>query len=234
MRYAMRVASLLTILVITSCVAIAQMQSPILQDEAEDNPRGNVNLSFPVVVPLNPTARAVHLGFGFIVGGGYNLTRRHGLIGEFMWNNLFPTNEALAKIRVALNNQDIEAKSDVMAFTGNYRYELRGRTLGTYFIGGSGLYYRHASISQKVVTGKSITCTPMWQWWGYTCEGGYVTENQQLGSWSATAGGFNGGIGFTARVGDPPYRVYAESRYHYVPNSRVNMQIIDISFGIRY
>ena len=99
---------------------------------------------------------------------------------------------------------------------------------------GSGLYYRHTSITKEVVTGNNIVCTPMWLWWGYECSSGVVTENQTLASWSATAPGFNGGVGFTVRVGDPPYRFYAESRYHYVPNSRINTQVINISFGIRY
>jgi hypothetical protein len=215
-------------------VAAAQVASPSYDEEGNDNPRANVNISAPIVIPLNPTAQAVHLGFGFTVGGGYNFNRRHGLIGEFMWNNMFPTNEALAKLRVALDNPKVDASADVMALTGNYRFELRGKLLGTYFIGGAGLYYRHTSLSQTVTTGSNIQCTPTYLWWGFTCTSGTVDANQTLGSWSSTAGGFNGGIGFTARVGEAPYRFYTESRYHYAPNSRLNTQLIDISFGFRY
>lgn len=225
----------LAFLVMTNRPANAQA-GPALHFESEgnDNPRGNVHLGAPIVIPLNPTARAVHLGFGLNVGGGFNFTRRHGFVGEFLWNNMFPTNEALAKIRTALNDQSVAAHANTFAFTGNYRYELRGQRLGTYFMGGSGLYYRHTSLSKKVTTGKSITCTPTWEWWGFQCESGVVTENQTVGSWAATAGGFTGGIGFTARVAEPPYRFYVESRYHYAPNSRLNLQLIEITFGIRY
>jgi hypothetical protein len=176
----------------------------------------------------------VHLGFGFAVGGGYNFTRRHGLIGEYMWNTLIPTNEAQAKIRVALNNPNVNANADVMALTGNYRFELRGKALGTYFIGGAGLYYRHSSLSQTVTTGSNISCTPTWVWWGFTCTSGTVDSNQTIRSWSSSSGGFNGGIGFTARVGEAPYRFYAESRYHYAPSRRISTQLINISFGFRY
>jgi len=230
----MCVAGVWVVLAVASCGAIAQTWPAAAERGSEDNPAGNVHLGAPLVIPLNPTARAVHLGWGFNVGGGYNFTRRHGLVGDFTWNDLFPTNEALAKIRTALNDNTIDMSVALTSLTGNYRYELRGKNLGTYFLGGAGLYYRHTHLSKQVTTGKNIECTPTWTWWGFTCTGGNVTENQTVASWSATAGGFNGGIGFTFRVGEPPYRLYAESRYHYAPNSRVNTQLIDITFGIRY
>jgi hypothetical protein len=216
-----------------ACSATGQ-SSPIYQAEGNDDPRGNVNLAIPMAIPLNPTAKAVHLGFGFTVGGGYNITRSHGIVSEFTWNHLLPTNEALAKLRLALNNPNIDANANVLSFTGNYRYELRGHALGAYLIGGGGLYFRHTELSQKVTTGSDIVCTPMWLWWGFECESGTVTENQTVGSWSASSLGGNGGVGFTARVGEAPYRMYIESRYHYAPDKRVNTQLIDISFGIRY
>ena len=230
----MCIGSAIAVLAMTFLGAGAQVPSPSYEAEQNDNPRANVNISAPIVIPLNPTAQAVHLGFGFTVGGGYNFTRRHALIGEFMWNNLFPTNEALAKLRTALDNPKVNAGAAVTALTGNYRFELRGKALGAYLIGGAGLYYRHTTLSQTVTTGSNISCTPTWVWWGFTCTSGTVDVNQTIGSWSATAPGFNGGIGFTARVGEAPYRFYTESRYHYVPNSRINTQLIDISFGFRY
>lgn len=223
------------VLTIGSYAATAQVTgSPLFESEGNDSPRGNVHLGLPIVIPLNPTAQAVHLGFGLNGGGGFNFTRRHGVVAEVLWNNMFPTNEALTKIRTALNDSSVDAHANIFALTGNYRFELRGKRLGTYFMGGSGLYYRHTSLSKTVVTGKDITCTPWWEWWGFHCESGIVTQDQSIGSWSATSGGFNGGIGFTARVGEPPYRFYVESRYHYAPNSRLNLQLVELTFGIRY
>lgn len=226
-------ASAIAVLVMASCGAIGQTYPAGREDESEES-RGNVHLGTPLVIPLNPTAQAVHLGFGLEVGGGFNFTRRHAAVGEFMWNNLLPTNEALAKLRVAFGKPNLDASSNLMALTGNYRYELRGRRLGTYFLGGGGLYYRSTSLSETVTSGSTITCTPTWEWYGFTCTSGTVTENQTVGSWSTSSAGANGGIGFTARVGDPPYRFYVQSRYHYAPNKRINTQLIDISFGIRY
>lgn len=226
----------LAILLFTSSIAVAQGPPSVFKapEEANDNPRGNVHLGLPIAIPLNPTARAVHLGFGVVVGGGYNFNRRNAAITEFMWNDLFPTNEALAKVRTALDDPSVNASSGIMTFGEDYRFEMRGKNLGAYFMGGGGLYYRHTNLSHKVTTGESITCTPDLEWWGFTCTKGEVIANQTIQSWSATAGGVDGGVGFTARVGEAPYRFYVESRYRYSPNSRINLSLINISFGIRY
>lgn len=227
------VASTMAVLAVASSLAIAQAAPTYAERDTEDNPVGNVHLGAPIVIPLNPTARAVHLGFGFDVGGGYNFNRHHGLIGDLLWNSLLPTNEALDKLRVALNDPSLHANVNVTSLSANYRYEWRAKTLGTYFMGGAGLFYRHTSVTKEVVS-NTIQCDPTWTWWGFQCTSGTVTQNQTIGAWSATAPGYNGGIGFTVRVGDPPYRVYAESRYYYAPNSRINTQMIAITFGIRY
>jgi Outer membrane protein beta-barrel domain len=203
-------------------------------EEPNDDPRGNINLGVPIVVPLHPTSEAVHLGFGFSLGGGYNFTRHHAAIGEFMWNHMAPTNEALAKLRTALAIPNLNANSNLYSLTGNYRYEMRGETLGAYLIAGGGLYFRHSGLSQKVTTGEAVVCQPIYLWWGFSCTSGTVTQDQTVGSFSTSAFGGNGGIGFTARVGDAPYRVYFESRYHYAPNKYISTQLINLSFGIRY
>lgn len=221
-------------LVLSASSAVSAQVSPIGGEEPNDDPRGNVNLGTPIVVPLHPTSEAVHLGFGFTVGGGYNFTRKHAAIGEFAWNHMLPTNEALAKLRNALALPNLDAKSDVYSLTANYRFEMRGHALGGYLIGGGGLYYRHTGLSTKVTTTAPVVCQPIYLWWGFSCQSGTVTENQSVGGFSTSAFGGNGGIGFTTRVGDAPYRVYFESRYHYAPNKNISTQLININFGIRY
>lgn len=204
------------------------------QDEDDDNPRVNTNLGLPIAAPLNPTGQFVHLGLGVTAGAGYNFTRRHAVVGEFMWNSLFPSTELLTPIRVALQNPGINAGGNLFAFTGNYRFELRGKAVGTYFMGGGGWYYRNTHLSQPITTSSGITCTPAWRWFGFTCESGTVTADQTIKSTSSSAMGVNGGIGFTARVGDAPYRIYVESRYHYAPNKGVSTQLAVVTVGIRY
>jgi hypothetical protein len=204
------------------------------QDEGDDEPRANTNLGFTITAPLNPTGQFVDLGLGTNVGAGYNFTRRHAVVGEFMWNHLSVDSSALNQIRQAVGNPGINSSSNLFAFTGNYRFELRGRALGTYLIGGGGWYYRNVHLSQKITTGETTTCAPFWLWWGFSCQSGMVTANQTIAGSASNSMGINGGIGFTARVGDAPYRVYVESRYHYAPTKGISTQLVTITVGIRY
>jgi hypothetical protein len=204
------------------------------QDEGDDDPQGNVNLGLPISAPLNPTSRVASIGVGATMGAGYNFTRRHAFVGEFMWNHLAISNGALASIRTAFQNPGINAGGNLVALTGNYRFELRNALHGIYFIGGGGYYFRNSHLSQKVTTGSSITCTPTWLWFGFACESGSVTADQTLGSSSSHSLGVNGGFGFTTRVGEAPYRIYVESRYHYAPGRGVSTQLVAVTVGIRY
>jgi hypothetical protein len=194
----------------------------------------NSNLGLAISSPLNPTAQYVHTGWGVVGGVGYNFTSHHSFVGEFMWTRLDATDGALQPLRLALQAPNLSGQSNLYAITGNYRYELRGNTLGTYFIGGGGLYYRTTHLSERVLSASSTNCITAWSWWGFNCSSGSVSVNQTIAGGSSTALGVNGGVGFTARVGEAPYRLYLESRYHYAPNKPVNTQLVIFTFGIRY
>jgi Outer membrane protein beta-barrel domain len=213
---------LTSICVLTSVLMWAQ------DEEANDNRKSNGHLGMPISIPLNPMGQFAKAGVGVTYGAGYNFTRRHAVIGEFMWDWLHPSVNGLTGF------SNLNGHSNLFVLSGNYRFELRGNTLGTYFIAGGGWYLRQSSITKTVVTGNEITCTPAWLWWGATCSSGVVTANQTLRSSSSSAFGANGGIGFTVRVGDAPYRMYVESRYHYAPTKFVNTQLIITTVGIRY
>ena len=189
----------------------------------------NAHLGATASVPLNPTAQYVHAGWGLLGGAGYNFSQHHSVFAEFMWSRLHATRGALQPL-----SRDIDGRSDLYVLTGNYRYELRGKEFGTYFIGGGGLYYRITNLSKRVNSGNNTGCAPAWVWWGFNCGSGTVIANQTVGSASSTALGGNGGIGFTARVGEEPYRLYVESRYHYAPNNNISTQLITVTVGIRY
>jgi hypothetical protein len=85
-----------------------------------------------------------------------------------------------------------------------------------------------------VVTGTTIACTPEWVFWGFVCSSGVVSSDQTLASTSSAAPGFNAGMGFTIKVGEPRYRLYFEARYHYAATTPANTQLIPITFGIRF
>jgi hypothetical protein len=55
-----------------------------------------------------------------------------------------------------------------------------------------------------------------------------------MGSAGSNAFGVNGGVGFTKRVGEAPYRLYVEGRYHYAPNKGISTKLATVTVGIRY
>lgn len=204
------------------------------QDDYGEDSKLNTNLALTLTAPLNSTARFLNVGGGFVAGAGYNFTPRNSFIGEFMWNRLGASDAALAPVRAALGTHDVSGHGSLFALTGNYRFELRGKTTGVYFIGGGGWYHRKASLSTHIATGSSITCSPTWEWWGFQCASGAVISDQTLASSTSDVLGMNAGVGVTFKVAEPRYRVYLEARYHYAPTKNVKTELIPITFGIRF
>lgn len=209
---------------------------PLRAQTYESSPfrRLNSNAAFTVSAPLSPTASYTTAAWGLTYGAGYNFSRHHSVLGEVMWNRLSPTSAALAPIRRALQNDDINGRGNLVALTANYRFGIEGKMFGTYLIAGGGMYYREASLSTHVAVGESVNCNPAWLWWGFSCESGTVTSNQVLASSSSTAPGGNVGIGFTVRIPDSDYKFYIESRFHYATNRGVPTKAIPISIGVRF
>ena len=216
-------------LIVLPCSVWAQ------EETANDNPAATTNLGMPISAPLSPTSQHMSFGWGVNTGAGYNFDRHNALVGEFMWNWLYPTDKALTPIQVALNTNKVNGHGNLFALTGGYKFELRGRSLGTYFIAGGGWYYRTASLSKSLPPGTPIGCTPAWVWWGFDCSagGGVVGNLTEIHS-NSSALGANGGVGITFRVGEAPYRMYMEARYHFAPTKNISTQLIVVSWGIRY
>lgn len=148
---------------------------------------------------------------------------------------MYPSGGVLQPLQAVSTQADsLSGNSNLYGLTGNYRYELRGRLLGAYLIGGGGWYFRKNWLSREVTAGPGTICTPAWLWWGFTCTSGTVTANQTLATSTTNAWGANVGVGFTVRVGEAPYRLYTEARYHYVPTGNVSTQFIAVSAGIRF
>jgi hypothetical protein len=194
----------------------------------------NTNLAIILNTPVSSSAEIVGTGWGIVGGAGYNFNRRNAVVGEFLWNRVYPSGGALQPLQTALQSSNLKGNTDFYALTGDYRFELRGRLLGTYLIGGGGWYFRNTWLSEEVKPGIGTPCSPAWRWFGYTCTSGTVNVGQPPVTSSTNALGANGGVGFTARVGEAPYRFYAEARYHYAPTKNMSTQFIAITLGIRY
>jgi Outer membrane protein beta-barrel domain len=218
--------------IIVVVIALAPLQPLHAQDDCEC--KVNTSLAMVLNVPVSPTAQVAGSGWGAVEGVGYNFNQRHAVIGEFMWNKVYPLDGALQPLQAALQSSNLSGDTDLFILTGNYRFERRGRLLGTYLIGGGGWYFRNTNLSREVTTGTGNICTPTWLWWGFTCTSGTVTASQTVQSSTSSALGANAGMGFTVRVGEAPYRLYTEARYHYAPTKNINTQFIAVTFGIRY
>jgi len=205
------------------------------QDECIDSCKVNSNLAVVLNLPVNSTAQVIAAGWGATGGVGYNFTSRNAVIAEFLWNRMYPSAGTLQPLQVTSSQLGkLDGNSNLYALTGSYRYEVRGRPLGTYLIGGGGWYYRKNWLSRDVIASPATVCTPVWLWLGFTCASGMVTANQRLATTTTNALGTNAGVGLTLAVGEGSYRIYTEARYHYVPTKGVKTQFIAITVGIRY
>jgi Outer membrane protein beta-barrel domain len=226
MRY--RMNSLLRFPLVTILLALIWMRPLCAQDDSD---KINSSLGMAVSAPVDPTAEFASLGWGFTAGVGYNFNKYHSLIGEFMWDGLYSTDQATV---FGSASESSGGNSGVYGVTGNYRFELRGKRLGAYLIGGGGWYYRHNNLDHHITITAGTACTPALVWWGAACTSGSVTSDQTLSSYGVNALGWNAGVGFTVKVGEPSYRFYMESRYHYAPTKNFNTQFVNGTIGIRY
>ena len=241
MKYGVRILFL-----ILSIAAFSASPLSAQYNETGYSEKINSNLGFVIGVPVSTTSDLVNIGAGVSTGVGYNFNRHNSIIPEFTWNRVQANTSKLQPLllAVAQGAGGLNGTTDLYIASANYRLELRGKKLGTYVIGGGGWYHRHSDLSRSVTSGTATTCTPVWLWWGFTCTSGTVTSNQTIASSSTNGFGPNFGLGFTVRVGEEPYRLYLESRYHYVFNINSNAvtsnnpnfhpQFVLVTFGIRY
>jgi len=226
----------LTKILLTVAITRIAFWAPVVDAQSnESHPfsRLTSNAGFTVSVPVSTTANYITPGWGLVYGAGYNVNKHHAFFGEIAWNQLYATDRAMEPIRAATQNPAINGRGNLLTLTANYRIKFEGHALGIYFLGGGGMYYRDASLSQRVTTGiSSINCNQVWLWWGFTCSSGIVTQNQTLLHTSSVAPGGNVGIGITVRIPDFPYRFYVETRYHYATNRLVHTQLIPITVGL--
>jgi Outer membrane protein beta-barrel domain len=220
--------------IIALVIAMAAAQVLYAQDGCDDDCKLNSNLAMIVNVPVNSTAQVLGTGWGGVGGAGYNFNQRNAIVGEFLWNRDWTYPGALQALEAVSQTGSMRGNTDLFALTAGYRYEIRGRLLGGYLIGGGGWYFRNTWLSEHVTSTPGIPCAPAWLWWGFTCTSGTVTPGQTRGGFNSNAFGANIGGGFTVRVGGAPNRLYSEVRYHYAPTKNINTQFIAVTVGIRY
>lgn len=206
----------------------------VMQLYAQVDPEELKGLSFKIggglTVPMNPIARYFGVNGNFVAGIGGNFGKRSGVEGEFLWSGLSPSISLVHPVNAP------EGNVNLYALTGNYRFHIDsiGDTpVGVYLIGGGGWYYRHTSIDKNYSMPPLTVCQPIYNWWGYSCgSAGYVSAT--IASHGSSAGGVNGGIGFTIRVRDTGWKFFVESRYHYAWSNLIPTSLVPVTFGFRF
>lgn len=213
---------------------------------AQDFSKVNLHIGGGIGVPTGETARFAGLSGAFQIGAGPNLSAHNSLVGEFMWQGLPPNSNALRAIVNPLCGgnvtvtcavtlaQNFGTSSNLYAVTANYMYHREGHVYGFYLIAGGGWYYRHLELLNYTVVPGTV-CEPVWDWWGYSCQAGFVNTSTTLAIRGVSSGGADGGGGITFKLTESGFKLFMEARYHYSPQGgRVSTHIVPVMFGIRW
>ena len=202
----------------------------LLPLQAQDYSKFAFNMGGGITTPLNPTGAYAGVSGNYVVGAGYNINKSNAVIGEFMWSGLPSNLFILQPVKAPYTNINL------YSLTVNYRHQfdrISGSPFGVYFIGGGGWYHRYISIEKDYALPATVPCAPYWYWYGYGCADGYV-YSETVAKKGVSAGGFNGGVGFTIRFADSNFRFFTEARYHYAFSEHVPTTVVPVTFGIRY
>jgi len=186
----------------------------------------NFNVGGGIGFPVSDTGNFVNNGANFVVGGGPNVNHVLGFSGEFMWHDLPIKNSVIRQLAVP------GANARQYSVTGNVilRLPTHGE-FGGYLIGGGGWYRRNEqAIAPGLVPG--TVCPPFWVWWG-VCTTRLFPANVVIGSNTSDAFGGNVGGGLTFRLPEN-FKFYAEVRYHHATYGRGSIDILPLTFGLRW
>src|SRR5947209_5529520 len=89
------------------------------QDECTEECKVNTNVAIVTNAPISSSAHVVGTGWGLVGGAGYNFNQRHALVGEFMWNRVYPSGGALQPLQTVLQSNDLRGNTDFYALTAN-------------------------------------------------------------------------------------------------------------------
>jgi hypothetical protein len=183
-----------------------------------------------ITTPLNPTAQYAGTSGNFVTGAGLRISRRSSIVGEYMWSGLPPNLFVISPVGAPFGGVNLNT------LTANYRYsfdKINDSRFGVYAIAGGGWYYRHATIDKSYVVPPNTVCQPIYGWYGYGCDPNGFVLTQTVASRGSSAGGVNGGVGFTVGLGTSAWKFYTEARYHYAFSPRIPTTLIPVTFGIR-
>ena len=183
-----------------------------------------------ITTPLNPTGAYAGVSGNFVAGAGYNLNKRNAIVGEFLWSGLPSNVLVIQPVKLPLS------RTSLYSLTVSYRHQrdrIKQSPFGLYVTGGGGWYYRYTTFDKSYEAPPGTSCLPVYTWWGYGCDPDGYVYTQTIAKAGRSAGGFNGGVGFTIRLSDSDWRFFTESRYHYGFTERVHTTFVPVTMGVR-
>ena len=85
--------------IIPLIVALLPLQPLHAQDGCTELCKINSNLAMVLNLPVGSTAQVVSTGWGATGGVGYNINPRNAVIGEFLWNRMYPSGGVLQPLQ---------------------------------------------------------------------------------------------------------------------------------------
>jgi hypothetical protein len=205
--------------------------SPLHAEDSEHE-LFNFNVGGGLTVPLNPTARYLGVNGNAGSGMGVNFNKHNSIEGDFMWNGLSPTVNLVQTINRPTGSVNL------YSVTGNYRFHIDSlgeSPFGIYIIGGGGWYYRHTDINKNYVVPPLTACQPIYNWWGFACDGsGGFVQQTTIASRGSSAGGLDVGVGFTITLPSPGWTFFVESRYNYAWSNFIPTTFVPVTVGFRF
>jgi hypothetical protein len=163
-------------------------------------------------------------GWNVDVGGEYHVNDAFGIRGDFAYNGLGVTDQALQALQMPGGDAHLLSLT-----VGPVWHFPIAKNVGGYLLAGVGWYQRTVNFTQPTV-GVVDIIDP---WWGYLGSA-LVPANQILGSVTDNAIGANGGGGVSFMLGDSGASLYVEVRYDWAHTLGTSTTVTPVAFGIRF
>ena len=190
---------------------------------AQDFSRWTVHGSGGFTAAPGRTGDAVNTGWNLGAGGGYNFTRHLGLNVDYQFHRFGFTDGARTSLR------GIDGALRVSNFSINPVWRIApGRKAGAYVTGGYGVYTLTAAFDGTSASA-GRACNPAF---GVCLPA--LAAGGALADVTTTRGGYNVGAGFEFRVRDTRTKLFTEARYHRIFTTGKPLEMVPVSFGLRW
>jgi hypothetical protein len=178
--------------------------------------------------PSGATGHNLTASYRFQAGAGYNFSKKIGVIAQFDYDHFGLPGSVIAaqqtlyqSLQITDSNGNLisisglDANSHIWSLTLNPIFTvLQGERTSAYVVAGGGFY-------RKTVNFTLPTTGYYCDYYGFCYQ---VTSNQNFDSYTNGAGGVNGGLGFTYKIGRfSNEKFFAEARYVWIDNQKINL-----------